>query len=59
MTDANVPPGWVTAVCPECGAKYLYPKGGYKPSTCNRFECVQKHLHPELKIKGGDHGPTA
>jgi len=44
---------WVKARCPECGEEYEYPKGGYKPATCSKYECLHRHLHPELK-KGGE-----
>lgn len=40
---------WTKARCPECGQLYEYPEGGYRPSTCSNFDCVHKHLHPELK----------
>ena len=43
---------WEEALCPVCGIKYLYIKGGYKPSTCNNFDCLYKYLHSsELKKK--------
>ena len=42
---------WQEATCPECGIRYKYPKGGYRPVTCARFECAQSHLHPELRKK--------
>jgi len=40
---------WAKATCPVCKGEYEYPEGGYKPQTCNKFECVHKHAHPELK----------
>jgi len=31
---------------------YKYIKGGYKPSTCNKFECLYQFLHrTPLKAK--------
>ena len=46
---------WEEARCPICGLKYSYIKGGYKPSTCNNFDCLHKYLHsPQFKEKGGD-----
>jgi len=45
---------WAKARCPECGREYEYTEGGYKPQTCNNFECLWKHNHP--KIKGVRHG---
>jgi hypothetical protein len=39
---------WIKAKCPICGKSYDYPAKGYKPKTCGKFECVHKHLHPEL-----------
>ena len=45
-------PEWVEAICPECGKKYSYIKGGYKPSTCNKFECLYKYRYrSQLKEK--------
>ena len=44
---------WEEAKCPICGMKYSYIKGGYKPSTCNNFDCIYKYLH-KTKQKGGD-----
>ena len=38
---------WLKARC-ACGKEYEYIEGGYKPKTCGRFECVKRHLHPEL-----------
>lgn len=43
---------WVKARC-ACGKEYEYPEGRYKPHTCGNFECVHKHLHPEIKRKEG------
>jgi len=46
---------WEETTCPICGMKYSYIKGGYKPSTCNSFDCAFKYLHrPQFKKKGGD-----
>ena len=39
---------WLKVRCVKCGIEYEYPKGGYKPSTCGNFECLHKHLHPEI-----------
>lgn len=49
--DNNTPNAiiWVEARCPICGLPYPYIQGGYKPATCNNFDCVQKYLHPELR----------
>jgi len=40
---------WVEAKCVVCGGQFEYAEGGYEPKTCARFECVQKHFHPELR----------
>jgi len=48
---------WLKAKCPECGKEYEYPEGGYKPATCSSFDCIHKHLHPELR--GGVEASTA
>ena len=45
---------WVKAKCEVCGGQFEYAEGGYEPKTCGRFECVQKHLHPELQRGLGD-----
>ena len=47
---------WLKAKCPICGRKFEYPEGGYKPPTCNKFDCAFTYSHPELnnKKKGGD-----
>ena len=46
---------WEEAKCPICGITYRYIKGGYRPSTCNKFECLYKYMHrPKLKNEGGD-----
>jgi len=45
---------WGKALCPICGRKYEYIEGGYKPSTCGKFECVYQRNHPEL-YKAGLH----
>lgn len=42
---------WIYNTCPECGQRYSYPLGQYKPATCGRFECVHRHAHPELKAR--------
>jgi len=43
---------WEEAKCPECGILYSYIKGGYKPPTCNNFDCIYKYLHrSQLKAK--------
>jgi len=45
-------PEWEEARCPECGEKYSYIKGGYRPPTCNKFECLYIYLHrTPLKAK--------
>jgi len=38
---------WAKAKCPVCGQEYHYIEDGYKPSTCSKFECLHKFLHPE------------
>ena len=50
---------WEEARCPACGLKYSYIKGGYKPSTCNNFDCLYKYLHKSqfkgtVQREGGD-----
>lgn len=35
---------WLTAVCPVCGDSYSY-KSDYKPSTCNKFQCIHEFRH--------------
>jgi len=39
---------WDTAQCPICLESYDYPKGGYKPKTCGKFDCIHKYMHPQL-----------
>ena len=29
---------WLKARCSECGMPYEYPEGGYKPTTCKKFD---------------------
>ena len=36
---------WIKARCSEYGLEYEYPEGIYKPTTCNKFDCIQKSLH--------------
>jgi hypothetical protein len=39
---------WLKEKCPVCHCIFEYAEGGYKPKTCNRFECVYAyHHHPE------------
>jgi len=33
--------------CPECGEEFGYDSI-YEPATCGKFDCVWKHLHPEV-----------
>ncbi len=40
---------YIEATCPECDAKFKYPRCGYRPVTCNRKECVFAHAHPKIK----------
>jgi len=40
---------WETTKCPICGLTYQYPKDGYKPPTCNNFDCLHKYLHPNIR----------
>ena len=35
----------IIAKCPICKMEYQYPEGGYKPHTCNKFDCIHKYLH--------------
>ena len=42
---------WATARCPECGREYQYPQDDHKPATCGQYECIRRHLHPELSGK--------
>lgn len=43
---------WLKAKCPVCGKDYDYIEGGYKPSTCNNFDCVHKfHCYPKYQEK--------
>ena len=44
---------WAKANCSVCGQLYDYPEGGYKPSTCSKYECLHKYLHPELNKERG------
>ena len=48
----------IIAKCPICKMEYQYPEGGYKPHTCNKFDCIHKYLHhPKeygIKLEGGD-----
>lgn len=41
---------WVKVRCPICRDTYEYPKGGYQPPTCKKFECLHKYLHGERKL---------
>lgn len=43
MTELN----WLYATCPYCGEDYPYLII-YKPTTCGKFDCNHRHLHPEL-----------
>lgn len=36
------------ATCPVCSIRFYYPKTGYRPMTCNSFDCAYKYAH-----KGG------
>jgi len=36
---------WEEARCPICRMLYSYAKRGYKPPTCNNFDCLHKYLH--------------
>jgi hypothetical protein len=36
---------WLKERCPVCGKQYEYPEGGYKPSTCNSFDCLHAFIH--------------
>lgn len=40
---------WLKATCPICHLQYDYPEGVYKPPTCNKFECLWKYNHPEIR----------
>lgn len=41
----------VKAKCPECSGEYEYIEipNIRPPATCNNYECVRQHLHPELR----------
>jgi len=45
---------WAKARCPVCGILYSYRKDGYKPSTCNNFDCVHRFVHHRELYEGGD-----
>lgn len=49
---------WVKEHCPVCGQEYQYPIKGYKPKTCNRFDCSQKYLHHPEKYRKDENGRT-
>lgn len=58
MTKATI--RWVKAKCPMCGADYHYIEGGYKPLTCNKFDCLYKYIHrPQYKDKENKEGGDA
>lgn len=42
---------WISEQCPVCRRMYQYPKGGYKPKTCNNFDCTWGYLHHPEKYK--------
>jgi len=44
---------WLEAECPVCSQNYSYIKGGDKPSTCPKIECLYIYLHQSPQ-KGGD-----
>ena len=47
---------WSKARCPICQQEYSYVEA-YMPKTCNKFDCVQQYLHPELKrVRNGIKG---
>jgi hypothetical protein len=41
---------WVKSQCPECGCEYEHPED-YKPATCSKFDCIHRHLHPNIYNK--------
>ena len=43
---------WDEARCPVCGNLYKFVKDGYKPPTCNQFECLYKYCHNTEFYKG-------
>ena len=53
------PEKWGKDICYVCGTEFYYSKL-YKPATCNNYNCVVTHLHPELRksrlsiYKGGE-----
>lgn len=47
---------WAKARCPFCGRNYSFVRMGYKPATCNKFECLQKAAIKGLR-GGKDEGP--
>ena len=42
---------WLEAKCPICKCTYSFPRGGYKPKTCNKYDCIHRYAHQR---KGGD-----
>ena len=43
---------WLKTECPVCHETYEYPKGGYKPSTCGKFDCLYHWGHkPKFKTE--------
>lgn len=45
--DKYVNTTWAVSDCPICGQSYQHLIK-YKPSTCGKYECLHKWLHPEL-----------
>jgi hypothetical protein len=42
---------WLDEQCPVCGVRFQYPEKGYKPKTCNKFDCIQKYNRNPEKYK--------
>jgi len=40
---------WETATCPFCNEEYQYPKDDYKPTTCGKFNCLQRYFYPHIE----------
>ncbi len=47
---------WLEAECPICRQKYKYIKNGYRPSTCNNFECLWRYNHPKAVLRNARKG---
>lgn len=45
MTDIQ----WAYTKCPVCGLSYPYIANGYKPRTCNNYDCIHKFIHNRIQ----------